>query len=108
MFNWAAPLGNSAVPMGNKMMQSLPLSPRTARKAEGFWRERMQGAALPWHDGCCVATMKKPDPFEPGGSGSCPKPPFQPLACALFSWAFLVWAAARASPPAAPLPLVGL
>lgn len=41
---------------------------------------------------------KKPDPFEPGGSGSCPKPPFQPLACALFSWAFLVWAAALGQP----------
>ena len=43
----------------------IPLFPRTARKAKGFWRERKQGA-LPWHDGCCGATIKKPDPFEPG------------------------------------------
>ena len=46
MFNWAAPLRNSAMSMGKGMMQSLPLSPRTARKAEGFWRERKQEAAL--------------------------------------------------------------
>lgn len=57
---------------------------------------RLEGQrALVWSVGKCgLATIlqqrqKKPDSFEPGGSGRLPKQPFQPLACALFSsWAF--------------------
>ena len=83
---------------GNGMMHIITSLPRSARKAEGFWRERRQ---VRTRCALAVATERKPDPFEPGGSGSLPKPPFQPLACALSSWAYLAWAAARASPPAA-------
>ena len=34
--------GNSALPMGNGMMNVITSLPRSARKAEGFWRERRQ------------------------------------------------------------------
>ena len=90
--------GNSALPMGNGMMHIITSLPRSARKAKGFWRVRRQMRT------CCgfaVGTERKPDPCEPGGSGRLPKPPFQPLACALSSWALLMWAVALPSPPAA-------
>ena len=49
--------GNSALPMGNGMMNVITSLPRSARKAEGFWRERRQMRT------CCalaVATEESP------------------------------------------------
>ena len=90
--------GNSALPMGNGMMNIITSLPRSARKAEGFWRERRQMRT------CCalaVATEESPTLSSRAEVEALPKPPFRPLACALSSWAFLAWAAALASPPAA-------
>ena len=51
----------------------------------------------------CSSDRRKPDSFEPGGSGRLPKQPFQPLACALFSsQAFPLLELAPASAPPAP------
>ena len=52
---------------GNGMMHIITSLPRSARKAEGFWRERRQ---VRTRCALAVATERKPDPFEPGGSGS--------------------------------------
>ena len=62
--------GNSALPMGNGMMNIITSLPRTARKAEGFWRERRQ---VRTRCALAVATERKPDPFEPGGRAAAHK-----------------------------------
>ena len=81
--------------MHEELSTALPLARLGRQRAFGGSVDKCGLAAF------CRRDRKKPDPFEPGGSGNCPKPPFQPLSCALFSWAFLTWAAALASPPAA-------
>ena len=62
--------GNSALPMGNGMMNVITSLPRSARKAEGFWRERRQ---VRTRCALAVATERKPDPFEPGGRAAAHK-----------------------------------
>lgn len=57
----------------------------------------------------CCSDSRKPDSFEPGGSGRLPKQPFQPLSCGLFSaWAFPLREPAPASSPPSPQPPEGL